>query len=236
MNGVLTKIYAGIKNNKKEVRSFESNKKIHEWRKLFMGLSFVHAITRLRKRYGQLGWSGFSAESYSPLYDFNDDDFQAAKAILYMLLNRHFDLQQANPIEDRASTPKLSSTMRAIRPPTQKLSAPLPALRYITSRCIYGARMWEERDENLLAAIFRHFYSAETLQKSDFYIAGDDLELFKILATPYVYEVMAYLKATMPKTAHAPEVLGLHPNAESIANVKSASSMLHDILLLSNKT
>ena len=52
-----------------------------------MGLSFVHAITRLRKKYGTLGWSGFSSESYSHLYDFNDDDFNCAKSILYLMLN-----------------------------------------------------------------------------------------------------------------------------------------------------
>lgn len=61
VNGVLTKIYSGIKSSKKEARNFESNKKIQEWRKLFMGLSFIHAITRLRKKYGTLGWSGYSS-------------------------------------------------------------------------------------------------------------------------------------------------------------------------------
>lgn len=45
-----------------------SNSKPEKWKKLFLSLTFFHAIVRERRRYGPLGWN--------LRYDFNDSDFR----------------------------------------------------------------------------------------------------------------------------------------------------------------
>ena len=54
-----------------------------------MGLAFFHATLRLRQNYDTLGWSGFSKKLGSTLYDFNEDDFQSSKSILFEFLDNH---------------------------------------------------------------------------------------------------------------------------------------------------
>ena len=48
------------------------------------------------------------------------------------------------------------------------------------------------------------------LEKTDYFFAGEEHEHYNILPTPYVYEVMAYLKAEMPKASDSPCIVGLN--------------------------
>ena len=57
-------LYESVNSTKNERNFFASCTKQEEWQKLFMGLSFFHAIIRERRRFGPIGWN--------INYDFND--------------------------------------------------------------------------------------------------------------------------------------------------------------------
>ena len=64
----LMRIFNQIEQTKSERDFFMSSTKPDTWKKLFLALSFFHAIVRERRNYGSLGWN--------LNYDFNDSDFR----------------------------------------------------------------------------------------------------------------------------------------------------------------
>ena len=60
---------------------FEECEKPKEWKKMFMGLSFFHAIILERRKYGPLGWN-------IP-YEFTAADFAICQSQLNMFLNQY---------------------------------------------------------------------------------------------------------------------------------------------------
>ena len=80
----LLQTYKNIESSKSEKEFFNSCEKPEEWRKLFMGLAYFHAIIRERKRYGSIGWN--------IRYDFNESDFKISMRQLHNMLNNYNDI------------------------------------------------------------------------------------------------------------------------------------------------
>jgi len=78
VKSTMLNIYNQIANNKEELEKYEAHKKREDWNKLFMGLTFFHAILLERKRYGSIGLNG--------ICEFNDLDLEFSKKTLYRLL------------------------------------------------------------------------------------------------------------------------------------------------------
>jgi dynein heavy chain len=74
----MIRAYSTFKSSKTEQEYYNSNKKAQIWQKLYLSLSFFHAIVRERKRFGALGWTA--------QYDFNDSDFRVSMRQLYLMV------------------------------------------------------------------------------------------------------------------------------------------------------
>ena len=77
-------IYSTILNNKDEKANWEATLKSEDYQKLFMGLSFFHALLRERRHFGPIGWN--------VLYEFNDADFKISCRQLSNILNDYDDI------------------------------------------------------------------------------------------------------------------------------------------------
>jgi len=80
----LIRIFNQIEQTKSERDFFMSSTKPETWKKLFLSLSFFHAIVRYRRCYGSLGWN--------LNYDFNDSDFRISMRQLHMMIDSFDDV------------------------------------------------------------------------------------------------------------------------------------------------
>ena len=71
--------YTSIINSKTELHWYNESQKFETWQKLYLSLSFFHAIVRERRRFGPLGWTAN--------YDFNDSDFRVSMRQLYNMVD-----------------------------------------------------------------------------------------------------------------------------------------------------
>ena len=71
--------YTSIINSKTELHWYNESQKFETWQKLYLSLSFFHAIVRERRRFGPLGWTA--------QYDFNDSDFRISMRQLYNMVD-----------------------------------------------------------------------------------------------------------------------------------------------------
>lgn len=53
----IAEIYLMQNSSKTEIQLFDSCSKQPEWQKLYLSLSFFHAIVTERKRFGPIGWN-----------------------------------------------------------------------------------------------------------------------------------------------------------------------------------
>ena len=53
----MIRTYASVISSKTELAFYNDSKKFELWQKLFLSLSFFHAIVRERRRFGPLGWT-----------------------------------------------------------------------------------------------------------------------------------------------------------------------------------
>lgn len=68
-----------MESSKVEKEFYNANSKPAKWQKLFLALSFFHAIVRERRKYGSLGWN--------LSYDFNDSDFRISMRQLHLMVD-----------------------------------------------------------------------------------------------------------------------------------------------------
>lgn len=77
-------LYHNQNSTKEDIKYFESCSRPEEWRKLFMSLTFFHAIIRERRRYGPIGWNIY--------YDFNQSDFRISRSQLKEMLEDYEEI------------------------------------------------------------------------------------------------------------------------------------------------
>ena len=53
----VAEIYLAQSSNKSEIQLFDSCTKQPEWQRLYLSLSYFHAIVNERKRFGPIGWN-----------------------------------------------------------------------------------------------------------------------------------------------------------------------------------
>ena len=78
----MLRAYTSVVTNKKELAYYNEHTKPEIWQRLYLSLTFFHAIVRERKRFGPLGWTF--------MYDFNDSDFRISLRQLYNMV-QEFD-------------------------------------------------------------------------------------------------------------------------------------------------
>jgi len=71
--------YASVIGSKTELAFYNGSQKFEIWQRLFLSLSFFHAIVRERRRFGPLGWTA--------QYDFNDSDFRVSMKQLHLMVD-----------------------------------------------------------------------------------------------------------------------------------------------------
>ncbi|KRX05483.1 hypothetical protein PPERSA_04520 [Pseudocohnilembus persalinus] len=77
----MVEMYSNMNSTKEDKLFFENCEKKQEWSRLFMALTFFHAIIRERRRYGPIGWNIY--------YDFNSSDFSISMKQLRSMLNNY---------------------------------------------------------------------------------------------------------------------------------------------------
>lgn len=78
IKSAMIRAYNQVISTKAEHEYYNRNRKFEVWQKLFLSLSYFHAIVRERRRFGPLGWA--------ILYDFNDSDFRISMRQLYLMV------------------------------------------------------------------------------------------------------------------------------------------------------
>ena len=71
--------YSQLINSKTDLAWYNESQKFDTWQRLYLSLSFFHAIVRERRRFGPLGWTAH--------YDFNDSDFKVSMKQLYNMVD-----------------------------------------------------------------------------------------------------------------------------------------------------
>ena len=71
--------YQQVISSKTELAWYNDSKKFELWQRLYLALSFFHAIVRERRRFGPLGWTAH--------YDFNDSDFRVSMKQLFKMVD-----------------------------------------------------------------------------------------------------------------------------------------------------
>lgn len=104
---------------------------------------------------------------------------------------------------------------------------PFKMLHYLAGECNYGGRVTDDKDRRCLLSILNDFYTPRILDPdykfspSGTYYAPDDGKL---------QHYMDYVKS-LPFT-EAPEVFGLHENAEITSSIKQTNALLNTVVAL----
>ena len=71
--------YTSVIGSKIELAFYNGSQKFEIWQRLFISLSFFHAIVRERRRFGPIKWTA--------KYDFNDSDFRVSMKQLHLMVD-----------------------------------------------------------------------------------------------------------------------------------------------------
>ncbi|KAK7195889.1 dynein heavy chain [Novymonas esmeraldas] len=157
------------------------------FRPLVFALAFFHAVVQERRKYGKLGWN--------VIYDFNETDFTVSMRLLDTYLTKAY--MNKDPL-------------------------PWETLRYLVGEAMYGGRVTDGMDRRIVQTYLAEYfgdYLFDTFQPFHFFVEpgvadyclppGSTDPEKKVALTQMVAQV-----DTFPN-ANAPDVFGLHPNAET---------------------
>ena len=179
-----------------------------EFRRLLYSLCFFHAVVQERLQFGPIGWN--------VPYQFSQPDFVISARQLRMFLDESVVAGGAAGGEDEV------------------LPLPLPALLYLTGECNYGGRVTDAKDRRTLASLLSVCYNtvvaagtaegAKPYQysPSGLYVAPPDDAIDSLNA-------LETFVRSLPTHA-APEVFGLHSNADISKDAQEASAFTDALL------
>ncbi|KAG5468437.1 hypothetical protein LSCM1_02417 [Leishmania martiniquensis] len=157
------------------------------FRPLVFTLAFFHAVVQERRKYGKIGWN--------VIYDFNETDFTVSMRLLDTYLTKAY---------------------------LNKDPVPWETLRYLVGEAMYGGRVTDGMDRRIVQTYLAEYvgdYLFDTFQPFHFFVESGVVDYClppgstdpekKITLQQMVAQV-----DTFPNT-NAPDVFGLHPNAET---------------------
>jgi dynein heavy chain len=103
---------------------------------------------------------------------------------------------------------------------------PYKALNYLTGECNYGGRVTDDQDRRTIVTILKKFFTPE-IHEPDHSLSDSGLYLVPPAGNQEAY--IDFIK-TLPVSC-APEVFGMHDNADITKDMKETSDMLDSILL-----
>lgn len=181
---------------------FGSIQNAQRFQRMLFGLAFFHALVQERREYGPLGWN--------VPYEFNDSDMRISVQQLAMFL----DDGDYCPREPGESV----STVHAV---------PFTALRYLTGECNYGGRVTDDKDRRCLLAILGQCYS-EAVHQSNFALSESGQWRTAPAEADGHAAYVEFIQG-LPSTA-APEVVGLHANADLAKDQRETNALLDALL------
>ncbi|TPP46731.1 Dynein heavy chain and region D6 of dynein motor family protein [Leishmania donovani] len=157
------------------------------FRPLVFTLAFFHAVVQERRKYGKIGWN--------VIYDFNETDFTVSMRLLDTYLTKAY---------------------------LNKDPLPWDTLRYLVGEAMYGGRVTDSMDRRIVQTYLAEYfgdYLFDTFQPFHFFVESGvaDYCLPSGSTDPEKRVTLNQMVAqvdTFPN-ANAPDVFGLHPNAET---------------------
>ena len=157
------------------------------FRPLVFTLAFFHAVVQERRKYGKIGWN--------VVYDFNETDFTVSMRLLDTYLTKAY---------------------------LSKDPLPWDTLRYLVGEAMYGGRVTDSMDRRIVKTYLEEYFGDflfDTFQPFHFFVEKGvvDYCLPPGSTDPETKVTLAQMVAqisTFPN-ANAPDVFGLHPNAET---------------------
>ncbi|CBZ30501.1 putative dynein heavy chain [Leishmania mexicana MHOM/GT/2001/U1103] len=157
------------------------------FRPLVFTLAFFHAVVQERRKYGKNGWN--------VVYDFNETDFTVSMRLLDTYLTKAY---------------------------LNKDPLPWDTLRYLVGEAMYGGRVTDSMDRRIVQTYLAEYfgdYLFDTFQSFHFFVESGvaDYCLPSGSTDPEKRVTLSQMVAhvdTFPN-ANAPDVFGLHPNAET---------------------
>ncbi|XP_065190514.1 dynein axonemal heavy chain 10-like [Sycon ciliatum] len=172
-------------------------------------LAFFHAVVIERRKYGKIGWN--------VSYDFNESDFSVCMKILETYLSKAYE--------------------------SGDTSIPWNSLKYLIGEVMYGGRAIDDFDRRVLNTYMNEYmgdFIFDTFQPFHFHCHGD--VDYKIPEVPEAAEMTRPAKdyyvdyiESLP-LANAPDVFGLHPNAEIAYSTSAARNMWLQLVELQPQT
>ncbi|KAJ9531756.1 hypothetical protein QJQ45_021904, partial [Haematococcus lacustris] len=196
-----------------------------EWRKLLFSLAFFHAVMQERRKFGPLGWN-IRWVGYA--YEFNTSDLECSTMTLRNFLTEQeqaacLPLDMAQEPTPAACAPS-SPGPRCL--PGRRPQVPWPALEYVVGQINYGGRVTDDLDRRCLMSILRQYMTPRVLDPS--------YRITPVSGTYYIPEdgplesYREYLRA-LP-ASEAPEVFGMHPNANISFQLQETRRLVDAIL------
>ncbi|CAM38695.1 putative dynein heavy chain [Leishmania braziliensis MHOM/BR/75/M2904] len=157
------------------------------FRPLVFTLAFFHAVVQERRKYGKIGWN--------VTYDFNETDFTVSMRLLDTYLTKAY---------------------------LNKDPLPWETLRYLVGEAMYGGRVTDGMDRRIVQTYLAEYfgdYLFDTFQPFHFFVESGVADYCLPLGSTdpekrITLNQMVAQVDTFPN-ANAPDVFGLHPNAET---------------------
>ena len=187
--------------------------------------SSLPSLRALSAQFGTLGWN-------AP-YAFNSSDLGASARQLRTLLALHRDAPDAFDHRPANRPPLAGGSFGEATSRFQKIdpsSVPWEALRYVTCELIYGGRITDAHDRRLCDVLLADVYDQKVLSADDTFAFSPSGVYRPPALGASVHAVRAHV--TDFPMADAPEIFGLHENADVSCATRETAELFDAALRL----